>query len=250
MNNVYLAQASEYYCEHYMPSPICVCDNLQDAEKETAAYNKSISIDNLKSKMHMPYEMFDDMKINDDYREDDKKTLTKYVQAHPEYLTDELYGEDLELYDAIKNGQYNDAEIVSIPFVTKARVAFISGHRDVTDEEFKEHYAPLLDKAIDRGDNFVVGDYYGVDIMAQEYLASKSVAKERVTVCHMFTAPRNIADAYAECVHGGFQDDIDRDSYMTWHSDYDIAWIREGKASSGTAQNVIRRYGTTGIPNI
>lgn len=29
---------------------------------------------------------------------------------------------------------------------------------------------------------------------------------------------------------------------MTEHSDYDIAFIRKGKESSGTAQNILRRW--------
>lgn len=41
---------------------------------------------------------------------------------------------------------------------------------------------------------------------------------------------------------GGFTSDIERDKAMTEHSDYDIAFIRKGKESSGTAQNILRRW--------
>lgn len=230
---------------------ICVCETLKDAESRVDAYNETNSVETLKSMSHMPYEMFHRMKSSDKniYSTADSDIL-EFLEKHPDYIRDGHYFEDLELYDTITNERYDEADIVPLPFNRKPRIAFISGHRDITESEFQEHYIPILDKAIKDGDSFVVGDYYGVDIMAQNYLASNGVDKERVTVCHMFEKPRNIAPAYSERTKGMFRTDIERDSYMTWHSDYDIAWIREGKASSGTAQNVIRRYGTTGISNI
>ena len=39
------------------------------------------------------------------------------------------------------------------------KVAFISGHRDVTIEEFNEYYVPLIEEAIKQEHKFVVGDY-------------------------------------------------------------------------------------------
>ena len=47
-------------------------------------------------------------------------------------------------------------------------VYFISGHRDLTDEEFAEHYIPVLSKIIedDLFADFVVGDCEGCDKMA------------------------------------------------------------------------------------
>ena len=48
---------------------------------------------------------------------------------------------------------------------------FISGHRNITEKEFKENYGGVLfDASLDNHTTFVVGDYYGVDIMAQNYL--------------------------------------------------------------------------------
>lgn len=51
-------------------------------------------------------------------------------------------------------------------------IYFISGHRDLTREEFEEYYIPLIDEAMDNRDldGFVVGDYHGVDKMAMDYL--------------------------------------------------------------------------------
>ena len=37
-------------------------------------------------------------------------------------------------------------------------VYFISGHRDITDDEMNSLYNPAIVKAWDAGDSFVVGD--------------------------------------------------------------------------------------------
>lgn len=120
-------------------------------------------------------------------------------------------------------------------------IYFISGHRDITKEEFRKYYISKIDRVLkeDKDAKFVVGDYKGVDIMAQEYLVSLGYS-ERVTVYHMFTSPRNIASLDLK-TSGGYVDDIDRDSAMTRDSDFDIAFYRPVKGDSGTFQNIRRR---------
>ena len=120
-------------------------------------------------------------------------------------------------------------------------IYFISGHRDITKEEFKKYYEPKIQKVLkyDNNAEFVIGDYQGVDIMAQKYLVLLGYLN-RITVYHMFDKPRNIASPYIS-TRGGYKDDIDRDSAMTRDSDFDIAFVREGKVNSGTEQNIIRR---------
>lgn len=124
-------------------------------------------------------------------------------------------------------------------------VYFISGHRDVTDEEFEKWYVPKIHEVLvkNRNAKFIVGDYGGVDIMAQNYLAKINHAHS-VTVCHMFDSPRHINDDVRTLGNliGGFVSDEERDAYMTEHSCEDIAFVREGKRDSGTAQNIVRRY--------
>jgi hypothetical protein len=115
--------------------------------------------------------------------------------------------------------------------------AFVSGHIKISQEEFDTHYIPLLDKAIEQGHKFVIGDANGVDAMAQKYLEQKGVTD--ITVYHMFTSPRNTV-ACAKLV-GGFINDDSRDSTMTQFSTYDIAWVRKGKEKSGTQKNLDRR---------
>lgn len=116
-------------------------------------------------------------------------------------------------------------------------VAFVSGHRDVTALEFNTHYVPKLDEAMKQGHLVVVGDYQGVDYMAQRYLKDKNYTN--VIVYHMFLKPRYFVDGFP--TRGGYVSDEDRDSAMTRDSTYDIAWVRPGKEKSGTAINLARR---------
>jgi len=115
---------------------------------------------------------------------------------------------------------------------------FISGHRDITEEEFIKYYEPLLWEVINNDDNssFVVGDCRGVDYLSQKFL--KSIGVKNVKVYHMFESPRH--NVGFDLV-GGFNSDVERDFAMTKDSDVDIAWIRTGKERSGTAQNIRRR---------
>lgn len=123
---------------------------------------------------------------------------------------------------------------------------FISGHRDLTEEEFEALYVPAIRGAIssDWDPKFVVGDYEGVDRMAQEYLKKVGLG-DKVTVYHMFEKPRNCSDGLK--TKGGFKSDEERDSAMTRDSDLDIAFVREGKRKSGTAQNIVRRHEFRGL---
>lgn len=116
-------------------------------------------------------------------------------------------------------------------------IAFVSGHRDITDDEFNIHYVPKLDKAILDGHQIVVGDYQGVDYLTQRYLSDKNY--KNVIVYHMFIKPRYYIAGFP--TRGGYTSDEDRDSAMTRDSVYDIAWVRIGKEKSGTALNVVRR---------
>jgi hypothetical protein len=114
-------------------------------------------------------------------------------------------------------------------------IAFVSGHRDLTEEEFDLHYVPELERAVEWGTWIIVCDYYGADIMTQAWLLGRGYGN--VTVVHMLDAPRNYVGTF-ETV-GRFKSDEERDAWCTAHSDYDIAWSR--KPGSGTARNLERR---------
>lgn len=116
---------------------------------------------------------------------------------------------------------------------------FISGHLDLTMDEFREHYVPRIIAALanDPAAAFVVGDARGCDLMAQLHL--REARALRVQVFHMFTKPRNNVGGYPTV--GGFVTDFARDVAMTAASDEDIAWVRPGREKSGTAANLARR---------
>lgn len=120
-------------------------------------------------------------------------------------------------------------------------VYFISGHRNIDQEFFDKYYKPLLEAVFqnDPFPKFVVGDCEGVDTMAQDWL-EKNVTKDIVTVYHMYDSPRHNAGPFKTV--GGFKSDIERDEAMTRNSDIDIAYIMKGRWTSGTAQNILRRY--------
>lgn len=122
-------------------------------------------------------------------------------------------------------------------------IQFISGHIDLTEQEFSDHYArPIFGASLD-GDDFVLGDAAGADRMAADYLWSLRLTNPdiKVTVFHMFDAPRYNPGFPTQ---GGYQSDDERDSAMTEASDADIAWVRSGREKSGTAKNLARRKKT------
>lgn len=125
-------------------------------------------------------------------------------------------------------------------------VIFISGHRDITIDEFYKHYElPICSALGEYGDDvsFVVGDYEGCDEQAQKCLYRHIKAmglKCPVTVYHMYDKPRNNVHKFPTI--GGFTSDHDRDMAMTLVSDRDIAFVRYGRLGSGTSQNVLRRH--------
>lgn len=116
---------------------------------------------------------------------------------------------------------------------------FISGHLSLTWAEFVEHYKEEIDQALaDPEGKFVIGDAPGADTLAQEYLTSTGA---EVTVFHMFDSPRHLASRLFS-TQGGFQTDEERDEAMTRASAADIAWVRPGRETSGTARNLVRRH--------
>jgi hypothetical protein len=116
------------------------------------------------------------------------------------------------------------------------RTVFVSGHLDLTEAEFNEHYRPRLSNFHQEQCSFVVGDAAGCDVMTQLCLRDLGAS---VTVFHMFTSPRNNPANHS--TRGGFSSDEERDSAMTQASTEDLAWVRPGRERSGTARNLKRR---------
>lgn len=122
-------------------------------------------------------------------------------------------------------------------------VYFISGHRDISVEKFNNIYVPKIKEVIETDKNcrFVLAECSGVDRYAQDYLRDNLKDHSLVTVYHMYDSPRYLASKLFKTI-GGFKDDISRDEEMTNSSDIDIAFIEKGRWTSGTAQNILRRF--------
>lgn len=132
-------------------------------------------------------------------------------------------------------------------------IYFISGHRDLSYEDFEKYYIPEIDKIMryDIAPKFIVGDCCGVDKFAMDYIYRNIEYDGELEIYHMYKTPRNtplnipIEEIYNTsdiCFIGGFKSDEERDSAMTKASDCDIAFIKDNRWNSGTAQNIKRRH--------
>lgn len=138
---------------------------------------------------------------------------------------------------------------------------FISGHRDITPEEFEKFYVPAIVDVIDTcNDNyddceFVVGDCilciyhmfseprFRVGVAGQDGFYHVDMVDELNADLCEDDDPYTIDDCPIVHYVGGFETDRDRDSAMTNVSSEDIAFIRsKSKWDSGTAENILRRH--------
>ena len=128
-------------------------------------------------------------------------------------------------------------------------VYFISGHRDLTQEEFDMHYAQLIDEIM-RNDpfaEFIVGDWEGCDTMSINFLLEQ-VEYPPITIYHVEEESRvkygNESVLNGENIYNIKLENYDEcDAQMTFNSTFDVAWIRPGREDSHTAKNIKRRYG-------
>ena len=170
------------------------------------------------------------------------KCLNKYIKPKYEYMRiDDI---PISLLEEERNKLIVESTKDEIP--DEMTVYFISGHRDITQEDFDKYYASEIKSIADNPENddclFIMGDYHGCDIMAQNYLLDTlNIKPNRVYVYHMFDKPRNVNPKVINLV-GGFTSDEERDATMTQHSDYDIAFVYDHTKLSGTAQNILRRH--------
>lgn len=120
---------------------------------------------------------------------------------------------------------------------------FISGHRDITENEFEYYYIPLINEALSENPNakFIVGDCDGVDIMAQNYLVSIIDDISRITVYCVGDTPKNI-NSELIYIKNGFNNEREKDTAMTNASFKDIALVRQCEYITGTGENILRRY--------
>jgi|SRR6478609_8589327 len=135
------------------------------------------------------------------------------------------------------------------------KVAFISGHIDLTQEQFSTHYVSKIDKAIEENHEFVLGNSFGCDEMALRYLKSKNVSPDKITIhhresrCDQFNKQHlTIADLRAmgyNKIISGFTTFDERDESMTLVSDYDIAWVRPDMQTKELMESLGKKYSPT-----
>lgn len=162
------------------------------------------------------------------------KALNQFIK--PNYEFEKLPDRDVQTLIEEMEKTTSDKEI-------KENTYFISGHRDITEEEFEIYRSHIYSICVGNPNaRFVVGDYHGADIMAQNFLMDEvGINPENITVYHMFNTPRN-ANPKVINFKGGFLSDSERDTAMTNASTYDIAYVRNNKKMSGTAENILRRF--------
>ena len=135
---------------------------------------------------------------------------------------------------------------------------FISGHIDLSKEEFDKFYKNEILLAVNNPNSkFVMGNAPGVDYMAQKLLIelfdNDDKKLDRICVYHRDDNPGKIADPRIKTI-GGFKSHDDKDRAMTMNSDIDIAYVRSIEESkilygdkynpnriSGTQKNLLRR---------
>lgn len=164
------------------------------------------------------------------------KSLNTHIK--PKYEFEKMESKNIE--ELIKE---KEDVIIKLREEKKNKTYFISGHREITENEFEKYKLKIKEVLSKTPDAlFVIGDYYGVDIMSQDYLINElNVEPSQITVYHMFDKPRNINPKIMNTI-GGFENDEERDSAMTMISGHDIAYVRNHMEWSGTGQNILRRY--------
>ena len=120
---------------------------------------------------------------------------------------------------------------------------FVSGHRDLTMEEFDRHYVYQLDRVLadDPYAEFVVGDWEGCDTIFVKYM-EEYYTDVRIHIFYVFSSRIKEGEFNEYRFHECKSYD-DCDASMTRHSNFDITWVRPGKEDSHTAKNIKRRYG-------
>lgn len=148
---------------------------------------------------------------------------------------------DAQLARSVAEDEASALRCQLLPISQSPKVFFVSGHLDVSQDEFFQLYVPKILGALSSptGARFLVGDAPGCDERTQRLFKDAGLLS-LLTVYHMKERPRIYVGEPAG-VQGGFRNDDDRDTAMTKASTEDIAWVRQGREKSGTARNLSRR---------
>ena len=137
---------------------------------------------------------------------------------------------------------------------------FISGHRNITEEEFRTNYIHQINTYLNWASTsslldykhltFYIGDCIGCDTMAINYITNYIIENHLDNVDIKLCMLTETFDGQNTTIYNNNFIDIvkqfntheERDCYMTENTTNDILWVREGKWASGTAQNFVRRH--------
>ena len=125
---------------------------------------------------------------------------------------------------------------------------FIFGNGNLSFENFQLHYQTVLDGLTYDDDlHFVLGEFRGADILALEYLKTRSA---NVTLLHMRDRPRYLPDKFRTMVRnweivGGFKNDLARDEAATERCTHflGVDFNSDEKRVSGSQKNINRCLG-------
>ena len=145
---------------------------------------------------------------------------------------------------------------------------FVSGHMNLQDHEFQQHYVGLLTAAaaavnsIGGLSTFVLGNAVGADTMALHYLVNElAVSPDRIHLYVYNYYPNKqrkeilrLQQLGIKNIRTGFPNVHARDAAMTENSDVDLLWVRSEEGNkqllgskfkpnhiSGTEKNRLRR---------
>lgn len=123
---------------------------------------------------------------------------------------------------------------------SKRKIAFISGHMDITPLQFTNQYIPAMTTALSLNHNFVIGDAPGTDMLALSYLLLHGGPNVQSRITIYPSRPYNVQkfrdQGYVNVVQPetwtkeAIKQDprarhLSRDKMMTENSDYDILWV-------------------------
>ena len=219
----------------YNSSNVFYSEFIEDSEKNEGdlyvTFNNGATYKYKKVQMTTDYLMFKHGGLEGSHG----KALNTHIK--PKYEFEKMENKDTNILLKEMNELFEKQKEERI-----SKTYFISGHRDITENEFEKYKESLQEILNETPDAmFIMGDYHGVDIMAQNYLIEElNVNPLNITVYHMLDNPRNINSNITNLI-GGFESDEERDAAMTTNSFKDIAFVRNHTELSGTAQNILRR---------
>lgn len=117
----------------------------------------------------------------------------------------------------------------------------ISGHTDITREQFDATYVPRLKELADQGAAFILGGAPGTDRMAQQWLISNGHGL-RMTVYDRKGRDGRLSPSGNHVALD--KNDQLRDERLTRDSVVDVAFIKSSSSAvgSGTFANMLRRH--------